>query len=92
MKVTQEQVDKYVAETLQPLVDELVEYAKGKNIPAGDFYLACMSLTVSALEHTSGSQVERTRKELFGLTNGWVIDTLRERMEEATTSQEDNKP
>jgi len=82
MKVTQEQVDKYVDETLQPLAEDLIKYAKGKNIPAPDFYLACMSLTVCALENSSGSQVERTRKELFGLANEWVTETLRERMEE----------
>ena len=91
MTVTQEQVNKYVDETLQPLVGDLIEYAKGTNIPAGDFYLACMSLTVCALENSSGSQVEHTRKELFGLANEWVKDIVRERMKEATTSPEEAK-
>jgi hypothetical protein len=82
MKVTQEQVDQYVADTLQPLVNELIEFAKGKKIPPTDFYLACLSITKHALENSTGSQVERIRKELFELASEWVTDTLRLRMEE----------
>jgi len=82
-KVTQEQVDQYVAETLQPLVNELLEFAKGKKIPPTDFYLACISLTKHALENSSGSQVEDAREELGYIANEWCTQELRLRMEES---------
>jgi hypothetical protein len=87
-KVSQEQVDKYVAETLQPLVGDLIEYAKGTNIPAGDFYLACASLTIHALEQSTGPKIKRVRNGLRDIMSEFVTETVGKRMEEATPSQE----
>ena len=82
MKVTQEQVDQYVADTLQPLVDALVEYAQGKKLPAPDFYIACLTLTMDALERSSGSQAERVSKELRSLGSELVVEEIIKRMGE----------
>ena len=82
MNVTQEQVDQYVAETLQPLTDELVEYAKGKKIPAPDFYIACLTLIMDALERSFGSQAERMSKELRSLGSELVAEEIIKRMKE----------
>ena len=81
MKVTQEQVDKYVAETLQPLVNELLEFAKGKKIPPPDFYLVCIALIRNVLEDIGGSKAVFMSEELGGLANDWATEELRDRME-----------
>ncbi len=88
MKVTQEQVDKYVDETLQTLVEDLIKYAKEKNIPATDFYLACASLTIHALDQSTGPKIESVRNELHGIMSEFVTEKARERMEEATPPTE----
>ncbi len=82
MKVTQEQVDKYVTETLQPLADELTEYAKAKNIPAPDFYMACIGITRGMLERIGGRKAELLVEELNGILSAWCTEELRFRMEE----------
>lgn len=84
MKVTQEQVDQYVAETLQPLTNELLEFAKGKKIPPSDFYLSCLSLTKHMFESMDGGRkAELLAKELGDLANDWCTEELRMRMEES---------
>jgi len=84
MKVTQEQVDQYVAETLQPLVDELTVYAKGKNIPAPDFYMACIGITLAKLVRIGGRKAEILASELGDIANEWCTEELRMRMGEET--------
>ena len=82
MKVTQEQVDQYVAETLQPLTNELLEYAKGKKIPPSDFYLACISLTKYVFDNMDGGRkAELLASELGDIANEWCTQELRMRME-----------
>jgi hypothetical protein len=82
MQVTQEQVDQYVAETLQPLADELTEYSKGKNIPAPDFYMACVGITREMLVRIGGRKAELLVEELNGILGAWCTEELRFRMEE----------
>lgn len=82
MIVTQEQVDKYVAETLQPLTDGLLEYAKVKKIPSTDFYLVCVFMTKYALDKMDGPRVEALSIELGNLASAWCTEEVRQRMEE----------
>lgn len=49
-EVSQDMMDKYVSEEIQPLMDSLIEYAKSRGgIPPTTFYLACLSITCHAL-------------------------------------------
>jgi hypothetical protein len=89
MKVTQEQVNKYVDETLQPLADELAEYAKGKKIPAPDFYMACVGTTRAIVSNFGGRKAELLVDELNNILSVWATEELRSRLEEATTSPEE---
>ncbi len=82
MNVTQEQVDQYVAETLQPLADELTEYAKAKNIPAPDFYMACVGITRATLARVGWCNTESLMDELNDVLSAWATEELRIRMEE----------
>jgi hypothetical protein len=91
MNVTQEQVDKYVTETLQPLADELAEYAKGKKIPAPDFYMACFGTTRAIISKFGGRKAELLVDELNDIISVWATEELRSRMEEATTSPEETR-
>ena len=80
MDVTQEQVDQYTTETLQPLVNELLEFARSKKIPPTDFYIACLLLTKHALENSSGSQVEQMREDLRDIASEWCTEEIINRM------------
>jgi len=82
MKVTQEQVDQYVTETLQPLADELMEYAKGRNVPAPDFYIACVCITREMLVRIGSRKAELLAEELNGILGAWCTEELRFRMGE----------
>jgi hypothetical protein len=81
MIVTQEQVDQYVTETLQPLVNELLEFARGKNIPPTDFYLVCIALIRNVLEDIGGRKAVLMSEELSELGSAWTTEELRRRME-----------
>jgi hypothetical protein len=81
MIVTQEQVDQYVTETLQPLVNELLEFAKGKNIPPTDFYLVCIALIGHVLGDIGDRKADLLREELSELGSAWATEELRRRME-----------
>lgn len=83
MIVTQEQVDKYTTETLQPLTDELLEYAQSKKIPPTDFYLACLSITKHILDKFGGRKHKILVEVLGDIGSEWITEELRMRMEEA---------
>ena len=81
MIITQEQVNKYVEESLQPLSDDLTDYAKGKNIPPPDFYMACAGITRCTLERIGTPKSKKVLKELDGILGAWCTEELRMRME-----------
>lgn len=83
MIVTQEQVDQYVTETIQPLTDELLEYAQSKNIRAPDFYLSCLSITKHILDKFGGCKSKLLVEALRDISSEWATEEVRQRMEEA---------
>lgn len=91
MIVTQEQVDQYVAETLQPLADELLEYAKGKNIHAPDFYLSCLSITKHALDKFGGRKSKILAEALRDIGSEWATEEVRQRMEDCDNCKHSGK-
>ena len=87
MNPTQEQLDQYAAK-VQPVIDQLQEYAKSQGIAASEFSMACMAITVHSVRINLGCFheedqliLEQTLDNLQKTMSALVADILEQEAE-----------